>query len=107
MKFFCTIYEPFEGGYKILLNKTNINFLPGKETTLRRIFINADLRVGDTIYVSNSELGSGGKLLVKEAHLLSSIAMYIIKEAPLINEELQAMILSTDTKAIDIYNHVT
>ena len=75
MKFFCTIYEPFEFGYKVLLNAENINFIPGKETTLRRIFITADLQPGDIIYVSDSDLGPGGKLMVKAAYKLSQLSV--------------------------------
>lgn len=113
MKFFCTIYEPIDGGYKILLNATNIHFIPNNvalkndtsKDTLRRVFINADLNVGDLIYVSESELAPGGKLIVKSAHLLSNIDIQdkAILESKPIEDDIKQMVLCKDTKPVDLY----
>tara|TARA_R110002074_G_scaffold402324_1_gene607126 strand:- start:182309 stop:182632 length:324 start_codon:yes stop_codon:yes gene_type:complete len=106
MKFFCTIHEPIKGGYKILLNKKNINFLPGTDTTLRRIFINTDLKIGQIIYVSESELGSGGKLLVKVAHSVSNIDFTAAPIVQAMDAEIKSMISSKDKRPVDIFTHV-
>jgi len=106
MKFFCTIYEPIPGGYKVLLNDKNINFLPGANTTLRRVFINAKLGKGQTIYVSNSELGNGGKLSVKEAFVLSDIDTGCQPEVLPMDQNIKAMIASSDVKPSELYTHV-
>lgn len=105
MKFFCTIHEPIKGGYKILLNGKNINFLPGEKTTLRRIFINAELDVGDTLYVNDGELGEGGKLVVREAYKLSLVPMLPAPKAEpkVISDQVKAMIACADTQPIELF----
>ena len=106
MKFFCTIYEPINGGYKILLNGKNINYLPGEKTTLRRIFINAEFNKGDTIYVNTSELGQGGKLVVSEAFKLSPVVMLPPPKAEpkVMSDKAKAMVSCQNTRAVELFN---
>jgi len=67
-QFFCKIDSPIDGGYKVILNSNNINLLPDKDLTIRRIFTDIVFKSDDLLYV---DLKEGGKLQVTSAYVMT------------------------------------
>lgn len=70
-QFFCKIDSAIDNGYKVILNSSNINLLPDKDLTIRRIFTDIVFKSGDLLYVDSAELKEGGKLHVVSAYIMS------------------------------------
>ena len=70
-QFFCKIDSPIDGGYKVILNSNNINLLPDKDLTIRRIFTDIVFKSDDLLYVDNADLKEGGKLEVTSAYVMT------------------------------------
>lgn len=110
-QFFCKIDSPIDGGYKVILNSTNINLLPSDDLTIRRIFTDIVFKPDDLLYVDSAELKEGGKLQVLTAYVMTRPVMAPSSvsqsyDVNIIPEATKQSIVDSDIHPIEIFKEL-